>query len=78
MTITLTPELEQEFTKLAQEQGTTPEAVALGRLRHDAAPAGASQPFEPQDDWERELMRASSFCGVSLSNEAVSSEGIYE
>ncbi len=33
---------------------------------------------EPRDEWERRLRAAASDCGVSLSDEAVSSEGIYE
>ena len=33
---------------------------------------------EPRDEWERQLRQAASDCGISLSNEAVSSEGIYE
>jgi hypothetical protein len=33
---------------------------------------------EPRDEWERRLRQAASDCGVSLSDEAVSSEGIYE
>jgi predicted DNA-binding antitoxin AbrB/MazE fold protein len=35
-------------------------------------------PLEPQDDWERGLLGIAKDCGVSLSNAAVSSEGIYE
>jgi predicted DNA-binding antitoxin AbrB/MazE fold protein len=31
-----------------------------------------------QEEWLRRLRSAASDCGVSLSNEAVSSEGIYE
>jgi hypothetical protein len=33
---------------------------------------------EPQGEWQRRLRQAASDCGVSLSNEAVSSEGMYE
>ncbi len=33
---------------------------------------------EPQNEWERQLRQAASDCGVSLSDLAVSSEGIYE
>jgi len=55
----------------------------LAKLWAEFAPAAAEPkqqalPFEPQDGWERRLAAASSPCGVSLSNEAVSSEGIYE
>jgi len=82
-TIVLTPEIEQEVAKRAQELGTTPEHLVLAKLRAEFAPATAereqqARSFEPQDEWERQLAAASSPCGVSLSNEAVSSEGIYE
>jgi hypothetical protein len=35
-------------------------------------------PFEPRDEWERQLLELAQDCGVSLPNSAVSSEGIYE
>jgi predicted DNA-binding antitoxin AbrB/MazE fold protein len=34
--------------------------------------------LEPRDEWERKLLEAATDCGVSLSNEALSSEGLYE
>ena len=80
MTITLTPEIEQDIVKKARELGTTPEALTLEQLRRQfAAPAEAalSFPFEPQDEWERKLLNIGKNCGISLSNEAVSSEGLY-
>jgi hypothetical protein len=33
---------------------------------------------EPQDEWERRLRALAMDCGVSLSNEALSSEGLYD
>ena len=33
---------------------------------------------EPRDEWERRLRQAALNCGVSLSDEALSSEGLYE
>jgi hypothetical protein len=35
-------------------------------------------PVVPQDEWERKLFAAAIDCGVSVSNEALSSEGLYE
>ena len=35
-------------------------------------------PLQPRDEWERRLLSIATDCGVSLSNEAVSSEGLYE
>lgn len=82
-TIILTPEIEQEVAKRAQELGTTPEHLVLEKLRAEFAPAPAereqqARPFEPQDEWERRLLSIGTPCGTSLSNEAVSSEGLYE
>ena len=82
-TITLTPEIEQEVAKRAQQIGTTPERLVLEKLRTEFAPTAAeakqqARPFEPQDDWERRLVSIGTPCGTSLSNEAVSSEGLYE
>ena len=80
-TITLTPDIEQGVTKRAQELGMTPEHLVLEKLRAEFAPAEQqpqSRPFEPQDEWERRLLSIGINCGVSLSNEAVSSEGLYD
>lgn len=34
--------------------------------------------IKPQDDWERTLLATGQDCGVTLSDAAVSSEGLYE
>lgn len=50
--------------------------VALNALRERfLAP---TERIGPRDEWERSLLEAATDCGVSLSNEAVSSEGLYE
>jgi hypothetical protein len=50
--------------------------LALQTLRDRfLAPAPAQ---ESRDEWERRLRRAATDCGVSLSDAAVSSEGLYE
>lgn len=80
MTITLTREIEEGLTAQAKVQGVTSERLALEKLHQEFAVAASEQrpqPFEPQDEWERRLLQAASPAGVSLSNEAVSSEGIY-
>jgi hypothetical protein len=76
MVITPDPELEAALTAAAQKQGVAPDALALDALRQKFLPRPL--PFEPRDEWERRLLSAASDCGVSLSNEAVSSEGLYE
>jgi hypothetical protein len=75
MVITLGPDLEGALNDLARKQGVAPEVLALEALRERfLAPAL----IPPRDEWERRLRSAATDCGVSLSNEAVSSEGLYD
>ena len=76
MVITLTPELEAALNEAARRQGITPEAVALAALRERFLPAASD--LQPRDEWERTLLSIGRARGVALSNEAVSSEGIYD
>jgi hypothetical protein len=76
MVITLSPELAAALNEQARRQGIAPEALALEALRERfLAP---TRPDEPRDEWERRLRGVATDCGVSLSDAAVSSEGIYE
>ena len=72
MVINLTPELEAAINEQAKRIGSTPEQVALGALLRRFIR------IEPRDDWERGLFEAASDCGVALSDEALSSEGLYD
>ena len=55
-------------------RGVAPEVLALSTL-----PARfLSAALQPRDEWERRLLSLATDCGVSLSDWAVSSEGIYE
>jgi hypothetical protein len=76
MVITLTPDLENALSGVAQRQGVSPEELALKALRERFLSSPLA--VQPQDEWERRLLGAASDCGVALSNEAVSSEGLYE
>ena len=76
MVIQISPDLVAVLRQVAQRDGTNPEALALGALRERFLPHGA--PPEPRDEWERRLLAIATDCGVSLSNEAISSDGIYE
>ena len=76
MTVVLDPALEQALSAQAKQQGLAPQELALDALRQRFLPPRPRT--QPQDDCERRLAAAASNCGVSLSNEAVSSEGIYE
>jgi hypothetical protein len=74
--ITLGPDLEAALNDLARKQGIAPEVLALNAL-HERFLAPALR-IQPQDEWERRLLEAATDCGVVLSHEAVSSEGLYE
>ena len=76
MVITLSPELEAALSEAAQRQGVAPEVLALNVLRERLLPRPSV--IEPRDEWERGLLSAARDCGVSLSDEAVRSEGLYD
>jgi hypothetical protein len=75
MVISLTRDLESVLREQAQQQGISPEELALSVLQSRLLPRPLN---EPRDDWERRLRSIARDCGVSLTDEAVSSEGIYE
>lgn len=76
MTITLGPELEAALKDLARRQGVAPETLAVNALREKLG--ALATPIEARDEWERLILQAGTDCGVSLSNAALSSEGLYE
>ncbi|HEX6985170.1 MAG TPA: hypothetical protein VF170_07320 [Planctomycetaceae bacterium] len=76
MTITLSPELEATLAEAARRKGVAPEALALDILRERLRPRPV--PIEPRDEWERHLLSIATDCGVSLSDEALSRENLYE
>lgn len=76
MTITLGPELEAALNAVAQRHGMAPDVLALTVLRERFLPAAAA--IQPQDEWERRLLGLARHCGVSLSDEALSREALYE
>lgn len=75
MVITVDPDLEAALNDLARKQGVAPEVLAVQALRERFL---APTQIPPRDEWERRLRSAATDCGVSLSNEAVSSEGLYD
>lgn len=76
MVINLESDLASALKDLARKQGISPEELAINALRERfLAP---SWHVQPQDEWERRLLTAATDCGVALSHEAVSSEGLYE
>ena len=75
MVITINSDLEGALNTAAKRQGVTPQELATTTLRERFL---RPLPYEPRDEWERGLLAAAIDCGVSLSNEAVSSEGLYD
>jgi predicted DNA-binding antitoxin AbrB/MazE fold protein len=47
-------------------------------LTVDVTSESAQSNIVPQDEWEQLLLSVAHDCGVSLSDSAVSSEGLYE
>lgn len=76
MVITVGPELERALLEAAHREGTSPEALALEALRKRFPPKDPR--LEPRDEWERRLLAIGTDCGVSLSNEALSREEMYD
>ena len=76
MEITLGRDLEVALKDLARQQGVAPDVLALNVLRERfLLPA---PPIQPRDEWERRLLGLAKDCGVSLSDEALSREELYE
>jgi hypothetical protein len=76
MVITIGPELEAALSEVANRQGVMPEVLALDVLREHFL--RLTSPLQPRDEWERGLLAAARDCGVSLSDTALSSEGLYD
>lgn len=76
MVITLSPELEAALNEAASRRGVAPDVLVIDTLRERFL--GADSSLQPQDEWERGLLAAARDCGVSLSNAALSSEGLYD
>ncbi|MGP0068408.1 MAG: hypothetical protein ACLQGP_33020 [Isosphaeraceae bacterium] len=76
MVINLSPELEVALNELARRRGVAPEVLAVEVLRDRFI--AMDQAAEPKDEWERQVVKAATNCGVSLPHEALSSEGLYE
>ena len=76
MVINLTPQLEAALSEQARQRGVSPEILALVALGDRFLTK--IPPVEPRDEWERRLFGAAVDCGVSLSDEALSSNGLYE
>jgi hypothetical protein len=76
MLVNLGPDLSTVLIDSARKQGISPEELALRVLREHFLVSGLQ--IQATDEWGRGLLAAASDCGVSLSNEAVSSDGLYD
>ena len=76
MVISVEADLESAIKEAAERLGCTPEVMAIQALRERFVRTVA--PIIPRDDWERALLAIGKPIGANLSNEALSSEGIYE
>ena len=76
MTITIPKQLEIAVGEQAKRRGVAPEALALEAIRERFMPSAPSE--DEHEAWMKKLRGAASECGVSLSNEAISSEGLYD
>ncbi len=76
MVITLGPELEAALNEIARQQGVAPEVIAVSALRERFL--GRAVSLQPRDEWKRGLLEAARDCGVSLTDAALSSEGLYD
>jgi hypothetical protein len=75
MVITLEPELEAALSEVARRKGVAPEVLVVSALRERFL---TPTPPQPRDEWERRLLGLAKDCGVSLPDQAVSREVLYE
>jgi hypothetical protein len=75
LTIELNPTVEAILSQQAQQRNTTPEELVVEAINEKFA---SKKLPEPKDDWERLLLSIAVDCGTSLSNEDLSSEGLYD
>jgi hypothetical protein len=80
MTIQIPADLEAAVNGEAKRLGIAPERFVEQALRDHLNFGGGrvSYMHEPRDDWEKQLRAIARPCGVSLSDEALSSEGLYD
>lgn len=76
MVITLSSELEAVLSEAASTRGVAPEELVIDALRERFLSRALF--LEPRDDWEKGLIEAGRDCGVSLSDLALGSEGLYD
>jgi hypothetical protein len=80
MTITLPADLEKAVMELASQQGISPEKLVFDILQEEFRPRSVefTRALEPRDAWEAGVRALATPCGTSVSDEALSSENLYE
>lgn len=73
MVLSLPPQLEAALDDRAKRQGILPAELAVNILRQHLRPVPTAV-----DEWEQGLLAAARDCGVSLPNEALTSDGLYD
>jgi hypothetical protein len=77
MTIELEPAVESALRDQARERGVSAETLAAETIRDRFRPP--SRPaIIPQDEWEQQLLALGVDCGVSLTDEQLTRESLYE
>ncbi len=75
MIIEIDSELEQVISQQAAIQNKSATEIVVAAVREIyKRPA----PFVPRDEWERRLAAIAGDCGPGLTDEHLSSEGLYE
>lgn len=75
MVLTLSPQLESALAAQASRRGMAPAALAIEVLQRQLVTVAAPVPC---DEWEQKLFNAAVDCGISISDVALSSDGLYE
>ena len=78
MVVALSPDIEKVVKDQADRTGKTPEEIVHDALRRELLPDYRQQLPPPRDEWERKLRSIAIPTGVSLTDEQVSRESIYE
>jgi hypothetical protein len=76
MTIGIPPEVEKALIDLTKERRIPPYLLAIEVLQEKLGLPRFD--WTPRNEWEEKLLSAAHDCGVSLTDEAVSRDSLYE
>lgn len=81
MTITLTPDIEAAVAEQARQQGKTLEGLVIEAVLEKLALTSEGTKgydLKPRDEWERRILGIGIDAGVSLTDEQLTREAMYE